>query len=77
MAKDPVCGMEVSEEKAQHMLHFEHETFYFCSEACKGSYAQRLGIKPSASKKGWFGRLLEKIARTNDSGFGGTPPKCH
>jgi|GEM_PF-546914 len=77
MATDPVCGMEVAEENAQHQLHHQHEVFYFCCAACKESYSRRLGIIPPAAKKSWFGRLLEKIASANNSDFGGSPPKCH
>lgn len=77
MAKDPICGMEVSEEGAKYMLHFEHETLYFCSEQCKESYAVKSGIKKSDSKKGVFGRLLEKIAKETEESYGGKPPKCH
>ncbi len=77
MTKDPVCGMEVSEERMQHMIHFEHVTFYFCSEQCKKAYAQQVGISESASKKGVFKRFLEKIAKVTDESYGGKPPKCH
>lgn len=37
MAKDPVCGMQVSEPahlKSEHM----GQTFYFCSQQCKSSF---------------------------------------
>jgi len=77
MAKDPVCGMEVAEETAKHLLHFQNETFYFCCEGCKENYSRQLGIGQPATKKGWFGRMLEKIAQANGSDFGGAPPKCH
>jgi len=51
MMKDPICGMEVSEEKATHMIHAEHETFCFCSERCKASYARQIGINKPTEKK--------------------------
>lgn len=35
MAKDPVCGMEVDEEKAQAKSEYQGKTYYFCSEHCK------------------------------------------
>ncbi len=41
MAKDPVCNMEVEEEKAEFVIHLHRETFYFCSEQCKGDGADR------------------------------------
>lgn len=77
MAKDPVCGMDVEEQGAKHLLHFEHETIYFCSAGCKESYAEQAGLHEPGSKKGVIGRFLEKLARDNSNSYGGTPPKCH
>lgn len=77
MAKDPVCGMEVSEEGAKYMLHFEHMTLYFCSEQCKETFAVESGLRKPASKKGAFGRLLERIAKSTEKSYGDKPPKCH
>jgi len=77
MAKDPVCGMDVAEEGALNMLHFEHETIYFCSEQCKDAFGRKIGLVKPATKKGFVRRLLEKIARGTESSFGGQPPKCH
>lgn len=77
MAIDPICGMDVSEEGAEHMLHFAHETLYFCSKTCKETYAQQAGLAKPAAKKGVIGRLLEKLAKANDQSYGGKPPKCH
>ncbi len=48
---DPICGMEVSEEEARFMIHFEHETLYFCSEKCSETYAQQAGVRKSVLKK--------------------------
>jgi YHS domain-containing protein len=75
--KDPVCGVDVSEEKATHLIHSEHETFYFCSERCKTSYARQIGIKKPAAKKGLLVRFLEKLAKDNEKNYGGKPPTCH
>jgi len=77
MAKDPVCGMEVSEDGAKYMIHFEHETYYFCSEQCKESYEEKIGLKKPESKKGFVGRFLEKVAEGTQKTTGGKPPKCH
>ena len=41
--KDPVCGMQVDQEKARSKgLTSEHEgqTFYFCSTDCKQQFDQ-------------------------------------
>ena len=77
MMKDPICGMEVSEEKATHMIHAEHETFYFCSKRCKASFEKQIGINKPAAKKGFLGRFLEKFAKSNEDNYGGKPPTCH
>lgn len=77
MAKDPICGMDVKEESAAHLLHFAHETLYFCSEQCKQTYAQQAGIAKPPAKKGLFARFLEKLAKGNAQDYGGKPPKCH
>lgn len=77
MAKDPICGMEIQEKDARHMIHFEHETFYFCSDQCKEKYTRKSGTKTTAKRKGVFARFLEKLAKENEDSFGGTPPSCH
>lgn len=77
MMKDPICGMDVSEEGAEHMFHFEHETIYFCSKSCKETYAQQAGLAKPATKKGVIGRFLEKLSKGNAQSYGGKPPKCH
>jgi len=69
--------MTLAEEKATHMIHAEHEIFYFCSERCKGSYANQVGINKQAAKKGFLGRFLEKLVKENENDFGGKPPTCH
>lgn len=76
MAKDPVCGMDVKEGGASHLLHIEHETLYFCSKPCKETY-QNPEKKSTSKKKGFFARFLEKLAKSNEQAYGGTPPKCH
>lgn len=71
MAKDPVCGMAVSEEGAAHLLHFAHETLYFCSTTCKETYALQSRITKPVTKKGVIGRFLEKLAKENEQSSGG------
>ena len=77
MAKDPICGMDVEEEGAPHLLHFAHETLYFCSKRCKESYTRQSGMKKPTTRKGICGRFLEKLAKQNKQDYGDTPPKCH
>ncbi len=34
-ATDPVCGMQVEIETAQHTAQHGTETYYFCSKGCR------------------------------------------
>ena len=77
MVKDPVCGMEVAEQRAEHMLHFEHETIYFCSAQCKKTFAEESGLVKPVTDKGLIRRFLEKIAKGTERSLGSRPPKCH
>ncbi|MCL7452419.1 MAG: YHS domain-containing protein [Anaerolineae bacterium] len=38
MAKDPVCGMMVDEEKAAATSRYEGKTYYFCAPGCKAAF---------------------------------------
>lgn len=38
MAKDPVCGMNVDENKAAGTATHQGKTYYFCSPTCKESF---------------------------------------
>ena len=38
MAKDPVCGMQVDEEKAAATSVYEGTTYYFCAPGCKTTF---------------------------------------
>jgi len=38
MAKDPVCGMQVDEEKAKFMTEYKGKRYYFCAEMCKKKF---------------------------------------
>ncbi|HID85863.1 MAG TPA: YHS domain-containing protein [Anaerolineae bacterium] len=38
MAKDPVCGMMVDEEKAAATSEYKGKTYYFCSKGCKVAF---------------------------------------
>lgn len=35
IATDPVCGMQVDMDNAQHTAEHEGTTYYFCSRGCK------------------------------------------
>ncbi len=38
MTKDPVCGMNVDENKSEFQTQFEGKKYYFCSEDCKQEF---------------------------------------
>jgi YHS domain-containing protein len=38
MVKDPVCGMEVDEEKAAARSEYKGKTYYFCSKGCRAAF---------------------------------------
>lgn len=38
--KDPVCGMQVDEQKAAGQSQHQGQTYYFCSEDCKTKFDQ-------------------------------------
>lgn len=65
MAKDPVCGMDVSPETAAASAEFEGVTYYFCAQGCKDAflaephhYLDGEGAKKSGG--GLLGRLLRR-----------------
>jgi Cu+-exporting ATPase len=35
IAIDPVCGMQVAIETAQHTTEYQGTTYYFCGKGCK------------------------------------------
>ncbi len=38
MTKDPVCGMDVDERKAEATAVYSGKTYYFCSNGCKVAF---------------------------------------
>jgi YHS domain-containing protein len=38
MAKDPVCGMDVDEDKAPAKSEYQGRTYYFCAPGCKAAF---------------------------------------
>ena len=37
-AIDPVCGMTVATESAEHKSEYQGTTYYFCSPGCKRAF---------------------------------------
>lgn len=38
LAQDPVCGMSVDPDPAEHRSYQKGETYYFCSSGCKETF---------------------------------------
>jgi Cu+-exporting ATPase len=53
MQTDPVCGMQVDDQKATAKSQFQGSNYYFCSEDCKRKFDQQ--PQQYASKAGRAG----------------------
>lgn len=40
MPKDPVCGMNVKDDKKSVRSGFRGQTYHFCSDGCKNAFDQ-------------------------------------
>lgn len=40
MQTDPVCGMQVDEQKAAGQSEYQGKSYYFCSQGCKRRFYQ-------------------------------------
>ncbi len=40
MAIDPICKMEVDEDKAEWTSEYEGKTYYFCAPGCKAAFEE-------------------------------------
>jgi YHS domain-containing protein len=78
MAKDPICGMNVTESEAAASLIHNGRTFYFCAQSCYEAFKKAPDKYLVASKKeGWIGRFLNRLAKTSKDSYGNKPPTCH
>ncbi len=41
MVKDPVCGMEIDEKKAEFSTAKNGKRYYFCSKSCYNEFNKR------------------------------------
>jgi YHS domain-containing protein len=77
MAKDPICGMDVSESHPAASLEYKGQKFYFCAVSCYEAFEKDPERYLGAEKGGWLGRFLNKLARASQETYGDKPPKCH
>ena len=78
MAKDPICGMEVSEARSAASLLYKGRRFYFCAVPCYEAFKKAPERYLDTSRKqGWVGRFLNRLAKASSDTYGNRPPKCH
>jgi YHS domain-containing protein len=77
MAKDPICGMEVSGSEAAASLEYKGKRFHFCSLSCYDAFKKDPERYLISEKQGWWGRFLNRLAKANQETYGGKAPKCH
>lgn len=41
MAKDPICGMKIEENRAAATATYKGTTYYFCSTGCKTTFENK------------------------------------
>jgi Cu+-exporting ATPase len=77
---DPVCGMDVAPGRTKLVSVHKGNSYWFCAEACRRAFEAHpdkyLKQKP-AKRKGWFGRYLDRMSKSNEKEFGCAGPKCH
>lgn len=80
---DPVCGMKVDPGKTDLVATHQGRSYYFCAGGCRKAFEAnpQKHLEPKPAKvmgpKGWWGRYLERMAKSNKELFGGTRPQCH
>ncbi len=59
MVRDPVCGMEIDEQKAPLRSEYQGRTYYFCAPGCKAEFERNpqkyVGHQPGESGHGGYG----------------------
>jgi YHS domain-containing protein len=76
---DPVCGMVVKLGRTRLVSIYKGDIYWFCAEGCRDAFAadpDKYLESKRAEKKGWFGRWLNRMAKSNKKKFGPTGPKC-
>jgi Cu+-exporting ATPase len=73
--QDPVCSMDINPKSAHPFYAYKGRTYYFCAENCRTAFTKNPDkyLKP----KGFFGRFLDRMAKSNKKAFGCKGPSCH
>ena len=83
LVTDPVCYMTVDPSKTDLVVDYHGVSYYLCAKACRKVFEANpekyLEPKPTKLRgaKGWWGRYLERVAKTNEELFGGGLLRCH
>ena len=81
--KDPVCGMIVDPSRTDLVATHQGNSYCFCAEACRKAFevSPQKYLAPKSAKvmgpTGWWGRYLERMAKSNRKLFGDSRPQCH
>lgn len=63
MTRDPVCGMQVDENKASATSTYQGQKFAFCGPECKAKFDQNPERYRHAQQQGQQHGKHEKVAR--------------
>lgn len=72
--RDPVCGMQVSEQNAAAKSQYQGETYYFCSQDCKEQFDQnpQQYARGQAQRSGAGGGMGGSSGGSSGGGMGGS-----
>jgi YHS domain-containing protein len=73
-ARDPVCGMEVRMKSTNLISTHRGKNYYFCAESCLAAFEE--DPDRYLKRKGFFGRFLDRLAKSNEKAFGSRGPSC-
>ena len=73
-AKDPVWGMNVNPDTTDLISVHEGRKYFFCAKGCQTAFEKnpRRYLRP----KGFFGRFLDRLGKSNQETFGSGGPSC-
>lgn len=78
----PICHMKVDLSKTDLEVIHKGQNYYFCSEACQKAFEKnpQKHLEPKRTKfkgpKGWWGRYMERVAKSNRKLLGGNSAGC-
>jgi YHS domain-containing protein len=73
-AKDPVCGMSVDPSLTDLVTVHEGRRYYFCAKGCQTAFEKN--PRKYLKHKGFLGRFIDRLGKTNQETFGSGGPSC-